>query len=193
MATQSNVVSMVDEYGSRTIGYACNGFVEQHGSGDGMDGAELEFTRGELINLYFGLGYLKGAAEYSSEVGRKITNQEAIDSVEWLRARTVVTPDGKAIEALQDRVYSVLKFEDLVSCKLLFLPLDAGIIPQVGRFWLSVHVPAGKRLSPDMESLCEKLIDSTYCGIETDLDDYSFVQRLVLASGPVEKTQFPRH
>lgn len=192
MATQNGSVLDVEQYGSRTINYECNGFVDTFGSRDGLDGAELQFSAHELTHLHLGLGYLKAAAEYSAALGRKITNKEALESMEWLASRPALTPDGKAIEALQNRLYKVMQVEGLESCTLLFLPLDAAIIPHVGHFWLSIPTPPGKRLSPALEQVCEKLIDSAYCGVETDLDDYSFIQRIVAASGPVSKTDYPR-
>jgi hypothetical protein len=193
MATQNDSNSVIEQYGAQTINYACTGFVETFGFGDGMDGAELEFTSKELAHLYLGLSYLKAAAEYYSEVGRKLTNKEVLESLDWIGSRAATSPDAKAIEALQARLYKVMQFDDLVTCTLLFLPLDAAIIPHVGHFWLSIPLPPGQALAPDLEQVCEKLIDSAYCGIETDLDDYSFVQRLILASGPVGQASLPRH
>jgi hypothetical protein len=196
MATQNICTSAFDQFCVQRISYICSGFVQEFGISDGINGSEVTLTAKELVFLYTGLQYLKSAAEFAASAGRQPTNRDVFNALDEIESRPLVTDDGRAIEALQKRLESVIKFEDLQACTLLFLPIDAAIIVQVGRFWESFSAIQGKANEPGHDaclSLCEKLSDSSFEGIETDLEDYSFVQRLILASGQVDKVKLIRH
>ncbi len=195
MTAEGKALSSFEQFASKEIDFICSGFVREFGARDGMDGAEITFSPKEVVLLYSALQYLKGAVERAAAIDRKLTNRDVLDAIEGIGTRPLLTEDGKAIQALQDRFNDVMQ-DDMVSCTLLFLPIDAAIIVQAGNFWASV--PSNSSKSNESQhgasiTLCEKLADSAICGVETDLEDYSFVQRLILASDSSSKSKSKRH